>query len=137
VAQHALTIYERYRDDPSWRSHFDTMTFERERLLLRGGCKSDRDREMFQSDYDLLRLSDLLSLTFCNGWTDAVEFAGFRATLVSVTLRITPDPFGGVVIPLSVRARRVPDRLYRCDTDLHDTLVTTPDSWLIGTAAGV
>lgn len=136
VAHHAITVYERFRADPSWRPHFDGMTLERDRSLARAGCEGDRDRRMFQEDYELLRLSDLLSLTFCNGWTDTVEFAGCRALLAGDTLSITPDPFGGVVMPLRVRARRVPDRPYRSDADLRETMTGTPESWLMGTATG-
>lgn len=137
VAQHALTIYEGNRANLTWQPFFAALGAERDRLLKDAGASGDSARQAFHEDYAFLRLGDLLSLTFCNGWKDAADYGGFRATLEGTTLSITPDPFGGAAVPLKVRSRRIPDRRYASDGDLQDTLAAAPDSWLIGQALGI
>ena len=51
-------------------------------------------------------------------------------------LEVTPDPFGGAVVPLDVPAWRIPARRYASDADLRDTVARAPTVRLTGVAAG-
>jgi hypothetical protein len=61
VAQHALHIYRRMRQQPGWRQFFVDMTSTRDRNL----SAAHETIETLQREYAFLRLADLASLTFC------------------------------------------------------------------------
>ena len=66
VAHHAVTVYDRFRNDPDWASFFARMEHLRaEQLTLVSGTM-----EMLIRDYVYVRLGDLASLAFCNAWSD-------------------------------------------------------------------
>jgi hypothetical protein len=65
VAQHALAIYDRYRGQPAWQPFFDRMHTARREML---GATA-HSLEDLQRDYFIVRMGDLASLTFSNGWT--------------------------------------------------------------------
>lgn len=136
VAEHALTVYARHKDQPSWRQFFEKMTAERERLLCRSGVDREQQRQEFANDYRFVYLADVLSLVFCNGWTDPFEAAGYRFVLSGDTLRISPDPFAGATIPLTVRARLIANRPYESDADLRATLAEARQIMITGRAVG-
>jgi Protein of unknown function (DUF3891) len=120
VAEHALTIYDRYRGDPEWSAFFATMESMRdERLCEAGGSLDD-----LVDDYAFVRLGDLISLAFCTGWTDAQRFGAWTVQRFDARVVVTPDAFGGRTIPFEISARELPDRPFTSDADLRDALRT-------------
>ena len=59
-------------------------------------------------DYRFLRIGDLASLTFCNGWSEAPEEPGHAVTFVNEYLAISPDPFAGERLSIAINARQLP-----------------------------
>lgn len=100
VAQHAITVYSHYRADADWVSFFAGMEEARDAML--------RDSEVpfddFLADYAFVRLADLISLTFCTGWTDEQRFGDWRVSLRGTRIVVTPDAFGGAVVPIEIQA---------------------------------
>ena len=109
VAQHAVFVYGRFESDPEWTAFFDEMRALREHHRVRAGV----DADILRRDYDFVRLGDLISLTFCNPWTDRQEHAGYRIIGDGTDLVIEPDPFAGERVRFEIRARRLPNRRYR------------------------
>jgi hypothetical protein len=107
VAQHAVHIFLRYRGDASWAPFFAQMEALRDEHLARVGGVT---LETLIHDYAYLRLGDLLSLSFCNAWADALgQEHGYEIRSDGSRLTIHPgDPFAGREIPLSVPARLLP-----------------------------
>ena len=125
VAQHVLTVYDRYRSDNEWTAFFAEMEAARARML---GAAAMPLADL-EDDYVFVRLGDLISLTFCTGWTDVQRFGASRIQLSGWRVVVTPDPFGGTIIPFEIAARAVRNPPYRSDADLRDacreaTLVT-------------
>ncbi len=135
VAEHALTVYGRYRGDPLWSRFFAEIAVLRDTLLHQIGALDGAERQAFESDYRFVFLGDLLSLVFCNRWRGTFDARGYRFWLDGDALRIWPDPFGGKPIPFGVPARRIANRRYESDEDLRETLAGTPVVSLAGTAA--
>ena len=110
VAQHALHIYRRYRDDSEWRPFFVTMEDLRDRYLaIAPGATLDE----LVRDYLFVRVGDLASLTFCNAWTEVqTEVTGYTIALTGDRLLIAPDPFEGKQIAFEIPTRSLPDRPY-------------------------
>jgi len=134
VAQHALTIYASLGSDPAWRSFFARMTRTRDELAERA---LPRTPEVLGVDYRFVRIGDQLSLIFCNGWTAPMAGVGYRAILKDITLEVTPDPFGGVRIPISVEARTLAARPYVSADDLRRAYAAAPVVTLDGYVAGI
>src|SRR4051812_296356 len=99
VAQHAIEIYSGYKDDPGWRPFFVDIEAARDRHLHRALV----DRETLDDDYSFVRAGDLISLTFCNAWTEEQRLSS-RYTLRprGRDLAVSPDPFGGRTIPIAI-----------------------------------
>ena len=114
VAQHAITVYERHCNDSEWTLFFAQMTRLRDEMV----SASRVDPADLASDYVFVRLGDLISLAFCTGWTDALGFAGWTVSCAGADVHVSPDPFGGAVIPLEVQARELPPGPYRTDSEL-------------------
>ena len=132
IAQHALTVHAQHRADAVWRPFFDALEAARTRML---GGPADDD---FERDYRFVRIGDLLSLVFCNGWPEPHELpGGGRTILKDATLEVAPDPFGGAHVPLRVAARRVPSRAYASATELRAVVESAPvetvEGWAVGT----
>jgi hypothetical protein len=120
VAQHALTIYERYRAHAEWSGFFATMESMRdERVCEAGGSLDD-----LVGDYAFVRLGDLISLAFCTGWTDQQRFGTWAVQRFDSRVIVTPDLFGGNTIPFEVTARELSNRPFTSDADLQDALRT-------------
>ena len=129
VAQHAGFVYGRFESDPEWTAFFDEMRALREHHRVRAGL----DPDVLRRDYDFVRLGDLISLTFCNPWTDRQEHAGYSIVGDGTDLVITPDPFGGERVQFEIGARRLPNRRYADAVDARRAwdqaeVVTTPGS---------
>jgi hypothetical protein len=137
VAEHALTVYHYRAAEPEWRSFFGPITALRDDLLRQVMAAHGPARDAFAEQYRCVRLGDVFSLQFCNGWTDPHETFGYRATLHGHHLVITPDPFAGAVIPLRVMARRIPARPYASDADLRAAMGESVPELLEGDARGV
>jgi hypothetical protein len=132
VAQHALTAYDHYAAAPEWQAFFATLRQARDTWLARSGHSgAELDR-----DYILLRIADLISLGFCNGWTETVEVGGRRLILAGDAVEVSPDPFDGREITLTVAMRAIPNRPYVSGDDLKAALDAAPSSLLIGRAHG-
>lgn len=105
VAHHAVHVYRRYRTHPDWVSFFAEMEVTRDRQLSAGGSVLF---EEFLRDYIFLRIGDLLSLMFCNAWSEPQaqdDMLGYTARLDGSRLLISPDPFDGRSVALEVAAR--------------------------------
>jgi hypothetical protein len=94
-------------------------------------------RLIFLRDYTLLALADLVSLLFCLGEPTAVARDGYDVKVHDTRrVLVSPDPFGGRVVPLSVRGRRLAARHYDSDDELRQALEAAPDSVISGQLAG-
>ena len=111
VAQHALHIYRRHRDQPDWADFFADMEAARDHHLRRAAMTLEDVRRA----YFFLRIGDLTSLTFCNGWTEVQSDdsgSGVTIRLSGARVIVTPDPFEGEEIPFEVPARELPNRVF-------------------------
>lgn len=132
IAQHALTVHAEQRANPQWRTFFETIEASRAALLGRTDPVAS-----FEADYRFVRVGDLLSLIFCNGWTEPYELpGGGRTVFDGTTLTVTPDPFDGARIPLRIAARRIEEATFRTAADLRAALAEAPVAILEGHAAG-
>ena len=132
VAQHALTVYDRFRGDDAWRSFFAAMEEARDTLLRASG----RPLDDLAEDYPFLRLGDLISLAFCTGSTDVQTFGGWTVQLSGTRVAVTPDPFGGATIPVAISARMIHQHSFGSDAELHDALRHASSTVLRGEVAG-
>jgi uncharacterized protein DUF3891 len=135
IAQHALTVHGPQPEHPAWRKFFAAMTSIRANQLARVQPPLTRGR--FLADYRFVRIGDLLSLMFCNGWQEPRDLPhGGRTILKGATLEIHPDPFAGARIPLRIRARRLPIRRYRSPEELRAALDAATLEAIEGHATG-
>jgi hypothetical protein len=135
VAQHALHIYRRYRDNPGWAPFFAGIETRRDRHLQSTAFSLD---DLFR-EYFFLRIGDLVSLTFCNGWTDAQlddSGSGYAIRLEGTRLTIAPDPFEGREVHLEIAARELPDGTFRSADDARDAWSKAPQVLVHGVALG-
>ncbi|HEY5619617.1 MAG TPA: DUF3891 family protein [Vicinamibacterales bacterium] len=127
VAEHALTVHGYRRGDSEWQSFFESITALRDDLLQQIGMLTGAPRATFHAQYRCVQLADAFSLQFCNGWSEQQSTLEYRAAMHGDTLLISPDPFGGITVPLRVLGRRIPWRPYRDDGDLrHAVAAITP-----------
>ena len=124
VAQHALTVYDRFRGDSAWRSFFAGMEEARDASLRASG----RPFDDLAADYPFLRLGDLISLAFCTGSTDVQTFGGWTVQLSGMRVAVTPDPFDGATIPVAISARMIHQHSFGSDAELHDALRRAPSN---------
>jgi Protein of unknown function (DUF3891) len=136
VAQHAAHVYRRYRGSPGWDPFFIEMEALRDKHL-RAAELSQAD---LLADYSFVRLGDLVSLTFCNGWTepqtdDAGE-VGYTIRLDGARLAVTPDPFEEREIAIEIAARELPDHPYRSKSDAEMAYSAAREVTVAGVAVG-
>lgn len=136
VAQHALHIYRRYRDDAAWDAFFREMEAARETHLAAAGL---RNRDDLRRDYIFVRIGDLASLTFCNEWTrpqtdDAGS--GYTVHLEGDRLLISPDPFAGAEVPFEIAARPLPRAAVRDGAEARRAFEAATPVMLRGVARG-
>ena len=132
VAQHAITVYDRFRSDSEWAPFFAGMEVSRDEMLR--SC--EHGLETLISDYVFVRLADLISLTFCVGWKDEQRFGEWTVLSVGDRVLVTPDGFGGKEIPIQIDAREIPDRPFQSDMELRDTLRVATVTTLEGIVSG-
>jgi hypothetical protein len=133
VAEHALTIYQRFHSEPAWFEFFDTIE-QRRNALVDTARGSRRD---LAADYAFVRLADLMSLVFCNAWTEVQRFGGFSIRLTpQQRVVVSPDPFGGQSIAIDVPARVIPARPYRSVAEVTAALAGARWARLSGTISG-
>ena len=142
VAQHALHVYRRYRENPEWAPFFAGMEACRDRHLKRSPGKEAAapTLEDLLRDYFFVRIGDLLSLTFCNGWTSVQSDdsgSGYAIRLEGTRLAVTPDPFDGRDVPLEVTARELPGRPFQSAAEAREAFARAPEVLLQGVASGV
>jgi len=132
VAQHAVFVFSRFEGDPDWAPFFSQMTDLRERYRSLAGLPFDA----LEQDYDYVRLGDLISLAFCNRWTDEQNHAGYAITGDGTHLAIQPDPFAGATIPLEIAARCLPNRRYADAADARQAWEGARAVTVIGSVSG-
>lgn len=127
VAQHALTVYDRYRADASWTTFFAQMETTRDTFL----ASTPHSLPELKVDYAYVRIGDLISLIFCNRWEEqSYESWTFRRNGDRVA--VTPDAFGGREIPIEISALELPNRPFASDGDLQSALRSAPRISLTG-----
>ena len=132
VAQHAIPIYNRFRTAAAWTSFFQRMEAMRDGLVAAcGSTLAD-----LEGDYSFVRLADLVSLTFCVDGTEEQRYADWSVRRTGSRVLVTPDPFGGVAIPIAVPLREIPARSFRSDAELQDAFDAAPVTMLRGEAVG-
>jgi hypothetical protein len=135
VAQHAVHIYRRYRSDSGWLSFFEEMEALRNRHLLQAQLQPKH----LEADYAFLRIGDLMSLTFCNAWTDVQKDdfgSNYSFRLEGNRLTVTPDPFEGREIPFEITARPLTQACFTSSSEAHAALAAAPSVVLNGMAIG-
>jgi len=133
VAEHALGVYEHYRDRPAWADFFASMEEVRDASLAAAAPRTLAD---LRRDYFFLRMGDLASLAFCNAWREPQKLARYELRLEGRELRFAPDPFAGARVPMSVTARRLPNRPYTSSADAAAAFAAAPAVEIAGVACG-
>jgi hypothetical protein len=132
VAQHAITIYDRFRADAAWTAFFGEMESLRGHFVAAAGLASTE----LLADYPFVRLGDLISLSFCTGWTSEQHYADWsvRADGLRVLVHsgVGPALFGGSPVPIEMHAREVPARAFQSDADLRAAVNAAPTITLHG-----
>jgi hypothetical protein len=129
VAQHALTVYSRFRSDAAWTDFFAGLTSSRNALLAsEHGSLAD-----LLDDYTFVRLGDLISLAFCTGWTDEHRFGEWHVVLSGAQVTVTPGAFGGATVPFEIAAHEIGRQSFQNDADLHRALSDARPITLTGT----
>ena len=118
VAQHAMTVYDRYHHDSEWKPFFAKMEEARDRMLRASGLPLDE----LLIDYVFVRLADLISLTFCAGWTDEQRFGEWAVQRFDARVVVAPDAFGGAEIPIEIVAKEIRRQPFRSDVQLREVL---------------
>jgi hypothetical protein len=132
IAEHAAFVYGANRDKPAWRGFFEDMERRRDDLLRR----AEVPRDTLADDYRFVALADLISLSFCNGWTEPRERFGHRVWSESDAVVVSPAIVPRAPIAIRVRARRIADRRYGSAAELRRTLDAAPVEWIDGHARG-
>jgi hypothetical protein len=132
IAEHASFVYSANREKPAWHAFFAALEDRRAALLHR--C--DETLATLQADYPLLGIADLLSLSFCHGWTEPKERFGRSIRCAGAAVEIAPSLLPAAPIAARVRARRVPDQRYASAAALRDALASATPEFLTGVARG-
>jgi hypothetical protein len=132
VAQHAITVYDRFRPEAAWTPFFQRMEAMRDEMVVASGSTLAD----LEGEYPFVRLADLISLTFCTGWAEEQRYADWIVRRAGSRVIVTPDPFGGVAIPIAVPMREIPAGSFRSDGELRDAFNAAPVTMLSGKAAG-
>jgi hypothetical protein len=133
VAEHAIQIYSRFRDDAAWRTFFDEMAALRDEHAARAGLSP----AALEHQYFFVRAGDLISLTFCNAWTDVQSIGGHEIQLRDGgVVTIHPDPFAGSAVPFDIAARAVLNQPYASAVEASEAYRQASVITLSGIASG-
>lgn len=132
VAEHAITVYARYRSEAAWTDFFRDMERRRTDLLAATG----RQASELLNDYRYVRIGDLISLLFCTANAEFDGFDGWSFRLHGDRVATTPDPFAGIDVPLSVPVVAVPNRQFDDTDDLRRAIAAGERLTLTGIARG-
>jgi len=132
VAHHAVIVYDRFRIEEEWDPFFSGMEAARDRMVRASGLSF----EELLSDYEFLRLADLISLVFCMALDGELRYSEWTVRLLGDRVVVTPDPFGGVTIPLEIRARVLSGEPFASDADLRAAVNLAPIVLVRGTLSG-
>ncbi|HEV8239230.1 MAG TPA: DUF3891 family protein [Thermoanaerobaculia bacterium] len=137
VAHHAWFVYERFRTgaDPEWSAFFTAMAAARDEQLAALGSTLDE----LLADYAFLRLGDLISLAFCNLAPEPLRHEEWTVRLAGTRVVVTPDAFGGAVVPFAIQAREIHGGPFRSAAALRaafDEAAPTTLSGEVGGTAG-
>lgn len=130
VAQHAITIYDRFRGDAAWTAFFAQMESARGAMVQAAGLTVPE----LLDDYPFVRLGDLVSLVFCTGWTADQRFGEWtvRGTSPHV-VAVAPGVFGGAPVSVEIAARQIHARPFQSDADLRSEVAGAAAVTLRGT----
>jgi hypothetical protein len=132
VAEHALTIYERFRFDAEWSTFFSGIEAERDAMVRASGTSADD----LLPDYAFLGLADVISLTFCTGWTGEQRFGDWKVERSGMQVFVSPSIGNGAEIPIEIAAREIPVQRFRSDADLRDAVSKATAVTLRGAVTG-
>lgn len=134
VAQHAIHVYARLRDDPAWRDFFPLMERMRDHHLAHAdGASLDE----LLHDYQFVRVADLISLAFCAKWTEP-QPDGFGRTvrLEGARVIVEPDPFAGSTVAFEIAGREIASTIFESAAAAACAWDEAPSRTLQGEAAG-
>jgi hypothetical protein len=133
VAQHAITVYDRFRGDPEWVSFFPEMEARRERHRARAALSQDR----LASDYAYVRIGDLISLTFCVAWTETQHYGDVAVRLESDRqVAVTPRALADGEMRIEVRAKEIQRDPFDSEAAFREALAAAPTVTLTGIVMG-
>jgi hypothetical protein len=134
VAHHAWFVYERFRTsaDPEWAAFFAEMAAARDARLAALGSTLDE----LLADYAFLRLGDLISLAFCNLAPEPLRHEEWTVRLAGTRVVVTPDAFGGAVVPFEILAREIHGGPFRSAAALGAALDEAATTTLRGEVGG-
>jgi hypothetical protein len=128
VAQHAITVYDRFRSDEAWTPFFTRMEDMRTEQVEASGLPLDA----LLADYPYVRLGDLLSLAFCTAWTDEHRIAGWIVRQTDNRVVVTPGAFGGTEVRFEIQAAEIRCLTFQSDADLRAALKSARTVTLTG-----
>lgn len=132
VAQHAITIHERFRGDEEWADFFGEMAMLRNAMVDKGGVRLDE----LAVEYAFVRLGDLISLSFCTAGMELQPYGDWSVQCTGSRVVVTPDLFGGRTIPINISAREIANRPYASDQELREELARSKTINLAGEVTG-
>jgi hypothetical protein len=132
VAEHAVVVYDRFRSEAGWAPFFAGMESARDSMVQVSGLTVDD----LASDYEFVRLADLISLVFCMAATQPQQFGRWTVQLTGDRVVVTPDPFGQATIPIAIGARAIRNQPFRSDEDLRGALNAAKALFVRGIVSG-
>jgi hypothetical protein len=121
IAQHGVTVYDRFRPQPEWAAYFAGLEQSRDQRLHETG----RAAHLLLEDYAWLRLADLISLTFCAGWETVQRYAHWSVARTGARVLVTGAE-QALRLPLRVEAVRLAKAVYRTDAELRRAWAASP-----------
>lgn len=133
VAQHAIHVYARFRATVAWGPFFADMEARRDQHL----AAATATFETLSHDYAFVRLGDLISLVFCNAWTEPeTDEFGYVIRLMDAQVTVSPDPFEGRPVPIEIAVRQLPNRPFASAADAAAAAHQAPAVALKGVVLG-
>jgi hypothetical protein len=132
VAQHAMTIYDRHCHDHEWSRFFQEMQSLRDEMVRAAGLSLPD----LMADYDFVRLADLISLTFCTGWSDEQRTGQWRIARSGDRVVVRPDPFAGAEVEMRIQAKEIPNAAFPSDAAVREALSGAAVATVEGIAVG-